>query len=160
MVTVCALLMGADDGPQQILWHDLKTGQAVIVGELGVPLGTYVTVEGIYRENKFDASAHYVEIDKLDGKALDPKIVMGQLKTGKTYEDHVQELSSLKDAHRYELRGYEMANIHGWIFDPKIAANKSDKRDAFAKLRFDTQLRVTEIKDLGLVEKSANNKKD
>ena len=141
---------GADGAPgaRQVTAGDLSTGAVVVVGELGKPLGRYVTVEGDYSSpgGKNETLLH---VDKLEGEATKSVISI-----------HVE--NRLKDAvlagRRYRLRGYETGGMEGDLLeDPKNPRTQEQKNNSqpsvnSGRLRWVPRFFVTGIEDLGPVK--------
>jgi hypothetical protein len=105
-VAVLAVIFLGADAPrvvQRITFKELIS-QYQLIGDLGKPMGTYMNIEGIYREGM----PYWMEVDTLDGKKLE-----------KTMHVTIKEWDiKLKDK-RVVVRGYEACGIEGMPMDPE-----------------------------------------
>lgn len=103
-----ALSKEPDENGLQITADELRN--ATIIGDLGVPLGTVVTVEGKYQDmtytkRKADEGRIVLVIESVDGKKLENSV---QFDTGR-------ENSTKKDGERFKLVGCEYGEFWGGI---------------------------------------------
>jgi hypothetical protein len=105
MAVAAAGMMGADAqrAVQRIAFKELVS-QYQLIGDLGKPMGTYMTIEGIYREGM----PWWMEVDTVDGKRLEKaiRVVIKKLDV------------NLKDT-RVVVRGYESCGIEGMPMEPE-----------------------------------------
>lgn len=149
MGTVLALGAGdATDTRGRVSVSDINS-KVVLVGVLGKPMGTYVTVEGDY----YGPAAMIrsgLEVDKVDGEPL---------KGITTISNFLERTSKmdLKAGERYRLRGYETGAMSGWPDDPKNPPTDAELRTRqsvnYAKLSWSVSFCVTGIENLGAVKK-------
>jgi hypothetical protein len=98
-------MMGADAprARQRITFEELNS-QYQLIGDLGKPMGTYMTLEGIYREGM----PFWMEVDTLDGKKLE-----------KPMRVVIKDLDVKFKDKRVVVRGFESCGIEGRPMDPE-----------------------------------------
>ena len=134
----------AGSQPAQIQAKDLILGNAIVVGTLNKPLGTYMTVEGDYfGPPAMTKCGLFVEsIDNIHRGAVitimvDDRGLAKRLDAGK----------------RYRLRGFETGDFGGVPDDPQNPPTPEELRqrqkDGPFTLDFSTRFYVTKTEDLG-----------
>jgi hypothetical protein len=101
-----------------------ELSQTTVVGRLGEPLGTFVTIEGEYRVPKGTAKVFEYELTvrKVNGKASSVKIHHDQVE----WELYLDDEKIVRDRQTFRLIGFERAEYRGYIqgegkFDQRFA---------------------------------------
>jgi hypothetical protein len=94
---------------------------AEIIGDLGVPIGTLVTIEGRYKDmtftkNKADDGRFVMVIEKVDGQLV-PKHVEFEAGSGSRFD-----LIRPTDKQEFELIGYEIG--HFWVMSTALQSTR------------------------------------
>jgi hypothetical protein len=129
LLMACALLGGAaDNTPVEVRSKNIGS-KYVIVGALGKPLGTYVTVSGVHDPRPLMASPFLV--DTIDGQKLHGTVLL-------EVQGEVKELAE----GRYVFRGYENGGMSGTPVEPDYKGPLPQKAYHFA-----TWFVVTQVKE-------------
>jgi hypothetical protein len=153
-VVGAAFLAGAADvgkPVQEVSARDLRSGAAVVVGDLGKRLGTYMTVEGDYfGPPAMTKSGLFVDaIDTINrGAAV------------QIFVDDRDLAKRMEAGRRYRLRGYETGFFDGMVDDPQNPPTREEmgrrQKAGPYVLELSTRFHVTKAEDLGPV-KGANS---
>jgi hypothetical protein len=145
IVAVVAMIgavgIGAGEAARQVTAGELQSKAVVVVGTLGKPLGTYVTVEGDYfGPRAMTKSGLYVD-------------AINTIDRGATIRIDVED-RSMKAGRRYRLRGYETGGFGGTVDDPQNPPSKEEvqgrqKSGGVFELEFSVTFHVTKAEDLG-----------
>jgi hypothetical protein len=146
-VAVAGVFLGAGEAPRQISSSDLDTKAIVVIGTLGKPLGTYMTVEGAYHGPP-SMVRWGMEINKIDGAERQIK----GLPAGIEVDDRESNVK-LQAGHLYRLRGFETGGFRNVPYDPQNPPTPEQIRGRQAAtdpvLQFHTLFYVSKAEDLG-----------
>jgi len=123
---------------RQVPAGDLLSGNVILIGSLGNPLGRYVTIEGT-KPAKALMMANPMEIDAVDGKVLAAPILM-----------EIHGAAGLPEGTRCILHGYETGALVSTPDDPAVKGAPAPQ----ASYRFAVWFEVTEIKSPETLKKA------
>ncbi len=129
--------------------HTSEFESATVIGKLGKPLGTLVTVEGGYvvqndiPNTKRDESAVLLDIVSVDGKAVSGKPIRYEFPPGK-----LQEAVAPKAGQRFKLVVYEAGGFNGDV--DGAAQYEVVVAKAFRPFKFLSFLRVLRDQSKGI----------
>jgi hypothetical protein len=128
-IACCALLAGAGD-EKRVEVPAVEIGSKyVLIGQLGKPLGSFVTIEGTVPQNPRMKVAYPLTVDTVDGVKLTEPVVV---------ETNVKALPATG---RCVLRGYESG---GMVGEPVREDGKTS--GAQAVFHFAVWFKATEVK--------------
>jgi len=129
VVLACGLLAGAGEDKRVEVPAKEIGGKFVIVGDLGKPLGTFMTIGGVGGKPMMMDGAPFLA-DALDGQKLHGTILIG-----------VRRGAEIKEGGRYVLRGYE----DGGMISSPVEAGSTDIPQT--NYHFSTWFVVTAVKE-------------
>ena len=106
LAIIAMTLTGAEPARQEIKVDEIGT-QALLVGQLGKPLGTFVTISGT-KDKDWMRVGQPMIVDTVDGKKLDKSVMVA-----------VDGAPPMTKGSRYSLRGYENCGMRGSPTDPE-----------------------------------------
>ncbi len=128
---------------RQVSVGELLSGDVQVVGSLGQPLGTFITIEGTKPKVAAMADPNPISVDTIGGKKLATPV-----------ELNVREAKEFSPGVRYLLRGYETGGMTSVPIDP---AKPDDAIGQQQPYQLAVWFEATQVKQPARTEKAASN---